>query len=47
MLKLTTRQEEILAYVKEYMQETGYPPTRSEIASTKWASSHRMPQKST
>ena len=33
MLKLTTRQEEILAYVKEYMQETGYPPTRSEIAS--------------
>ena len=32
MLKLTARQEEILAYVKEYMQETGYPPTRSEIA---------------
>tara|TARA_R110002073_G_scaffold54501_3_gene140121 strand:+ start:957 stop:1565 length:609 start_codon:yes stop_codon:yes gene_type:complete len=33
MLKLTARQEEILAYVKDYMQETGYPPTRSEIAS--------------
>ena len=33
MLKLTARQEEILAYVKEYMQETGYPPTRSAIAS--------------
>ena len=33
MLKLTARQEEILAYVKEYMHETGYPPTRSEIAS--------------
>ncbi len=32
MLKLTARQEEILAYVKDYMQETGYPPTRSEIA---------------
>ena len=32
MLKLTARQEEILAYVKEYIQETGYPPTRSEIA---------------
>ena len=32
MLKLTARQEEILGYVKEYMQETGYPPTRSEIA---------------
>jgi len=32
MLKLTSRQEEILAYVKDYMQETGYPPTRSEIA---------------
>jgi len=33
MLKLTSRQEEILDYVKEYIQETGYPPTRSEIAS--------------
>ncbi|GJM13995.1 MAG: LexA repressor 1 [Pseudohongiella sp.] len=32
MLKLTSRQEEILDYVKDYMQETGYPPTRSEIA---------------
>jgi repressor LexA len=32
MLKLTSRQEEILAFIKDYMQETGYPPTRSEIA---------------
>ncbi len=32
MHKLTTRQEQILAYIREYMQETGFPPTRSEIA---------------
>jgi repressor LexA len=32
MLKLTSRQEEILAYIKDYLQETGFPPTRSEIA---------------
>lgn len=32
MLKLTARQEEILGYIKDYMSETGYPPTRSEIA---------------
>jgi len=32
MHKLTSRQEQILAYIREYMQETGFPPTRSEIA---------------
>jgi len=32
MLKLTPRQQEILGYIKDYMQETGFPPTRSEIA---------------
>lgn len=32
MLKLTPRQQEILDYIKTYMQETGFPPTRSEIA---------------
>ena len=32
MRELTTRQEQILAYIKDYMQETGFPPTRSEIA---------------
>lgn len=32
MLKLTARQAEILAFIKEYLQETGFPPTRSEIA---------------
>jgi repressor LexA len=32
MHKLTSRQEEILGYVKDYLQETGFPPTRSEIA---------------
>ncbi len=32
MLKLTSRQEEILAFIKDYLQETGFPPTRSEIA---------------
>ena len=32
MIKLTSRQEEILQYIKEYLQETGFPPTRSDIA---------------
>ncbi len=32
MLKLTARQEEILEYIKDYLAETGFPPTRSEIA---------------
>lgn len=32
MLKLTSRQEEILGFIKDYLQETGFPPTRSEIA---------------
>lgn len=32
MIKLTPRQEQILDYIKEYLQDTGFPPTRSEIA---------------
>ncbi len=32
MVKLTTRQEEILDFIKQYLTETGFPPTRSEIA---------------
>lgn len=32
MISLTPRQEQILDYIKEYLMETGYPPTRSEIA---------------
>ena len=32
MRELTSRQEEILAFIKDYLQETGFPPTRSEIA---------------
>jgi repressor LexA len=32
MLKLTSRQEQILNFIKDYQSETGYPPTRSEIA---------------
>ena len=32
MHKLTPRQEQILEYIKDYLQETGFPPTRSEIA---------------
>lgn len=32
MRELTFRQEEILAFIKEYLQETGFPPTRAEIA---------------
>ncbi len=32
MHKLTVRQEQILDYIKDYLQDTGFPPTRSEIA---------------
>ena len=32
MLKLTARQEQVLQLVKDYMEETGYPPTRADIA---------------
>ena len=32
MNKLTGRQEQILNYIREYLAETGFPPTRSEIA---------------
>ena len=33
MNNLTTRQAEILAFIRTYQQETGSPPTRAEIAS--------------
>jgi repressor LexA len=33
MFKLTARQQQVLDLVKDHMQETGYPPTRAEIAS--------------
>lgn len=32
MHKLTSRQEQILCYIKNYLHDTGFPPTRSEIA---------------
>jgi repressor LexA len=32
MIKLTARQQEILDLIKRYIDETGYPPTRAEIA---------------
>lgn len=32
MIKLTDRQAEILAFIKSYAEETGYPPTRADIA---------------
>lgn len=31
-MKLTSRQQEILDLIKRYIDETGYPPTRAEIA---------------
>ena len=31
-MKLTTRQVEVLAFVKTYIENTGYPPTRVDIA---------------
>ena len=32
MLKLTARQEQILSLIKDAIQNTGFPPTRAEIA---------------
>jgi repressor LexA len=32
MIKLTARQEQVLGLIKENIEETGYPPTRAEIA---------------
>jgi len=32
MIKLTARQQQILDLIKTHIQETGYPPTRAEIA---------------
>ncbi len=32
MIKLTPRQEQILDFIRAYLQDTGFPPTRSEIA---------------
>lgn len=32
MLKLTTRQEQILSLIKNAIENTGFPPTRAEIA---------------
>lgn len=33
MIKLTARQQQVLDLIKHYMEDTGYPPTRAEIAS--------------
>jgi repressor LexA len=32
MYNLTSRQEQVLQLIKTYAEETGYPPTRAEIA---------------
>ena len=32
MNKLTTRQAEVLEFIKSYIEEIGYPPTRADIA---------------
>ena len=32
MNKLTARQTEVLEFIKSYIEETGYPPTRADIA---------------
>ncbi len=32
MIKLTPRQSEVLALIKSHIEETGYPPTRADIA---------------
>ncbi len=32
MIKLTTRQQQVLQLIKDHIEETGYPPTRADIA---------------
>ena len=32
MIKLTPRQSEVLELIKQHIEETGYPPTRADIA---------------
>jgi len=32
MIKLTPRQEQVLAIVRQHIEDTGYPPTRADIA---------------
>jgi SOS-response transcriptional repressor LexA len=32
MIKLTARQEQILALIRNAIENTGFPPTRAEIA---------------
>ncbi len=32
MIKLTARQSEVLALIKNHIEETGFPPTRADIA---------------
>lgn len=32
MIKLTPRQNEVLDFIRSYIDDTGYPPTRAEIA---------------
>jgi len=34
MIKLTTRQQQVLDLIKESIKETGFPPTRAELART-------------
>lgn len=34
MEELTARQSEIFQFIKDHIEETGYPPTRAEIADT-------------
>ncbi len=33
MNKLTPRQSQVLAFIRNYIEETGYPPTRADMAS--------------
>ena len=32
MIKLTPRQDQVLDCIRSYITDTGYPPTRAEIA---------------
>ena len=32
MIKLTARQHEVLEFIRSYIENAGYPPTRADIA---------------
>jgi len=46
MQGLTRRQAEVLDVIRSHIADTGYPPTRADIASN-WGSDPQTPRRST